>query len=42
LFFDIRNDEAELFVNINQTEKWIELKEKDEEYRPLLIEALSK
>jgi hypothetical protein len=30
-------DYAELYLNINPTEHWIELKEKDEEYRPIII-----
>lgn len=37
------NDEgeyAEIFLNINETEHWIELKEKDEEYRPVIIKLL--
>ena len=31
---------AEVYLNINQTEHWIELKEKDEEYRPIIIKFL--
>lgn len=31
---------AEIYLNINQTEHWIELKEKDEEYRPIIIKLL--
>jgi hypothetical protein len=33
-------DYAELYLNINPTEHWIELKEKDEEYRPIIIKLL--
>ena len=33
-------DYAELYLNINPTEHWIELKEKDEEYRPIIIKFL--
>ncbi|MBI1780687.1 MAG: hypothetical protein HYR66_04895 [Sphingobacteriales bacterium] len=41
LFFEGKNDEdyAELFLNINLNEHWIELREKDEEYRSLLINS---
>jgi hypothetical protein len=40
LFFETEDDYAELYLNINPTEHWIELKEKDEEYRPSLINVL--
>ena len=33
-------DYAEIYLNINRTEHWIELKEKDEEYRPVIIKFL--
>ena len=33
-------DYAELYLNINPTEHWLELKEKDEEYRPVIIKFL--
>ena len=33
---------AEIYLNINQTEHWIELKEKDEEYRPIIIKFLKR
>ena len=36
------NDYAELYLNINKSEHWIELIEKDEEYRPILIKLLTK
>ena len=44
LFFQGQNDEdyAELYLNINPEEHWIELREKDEEYRPLIIKFLKK
>jgi hypothetical protein len=35
-------DYAELYLNINPTEHWVELKEKDEEYRPIIIKLLRK
>ncbi len=39
LFFEGDHDEdyAELYLNINPTNNWIELREKDKEYRPILI-----
>jgi hypothetical protein len=40
LFFERNDDYAELYVNINPDEHWIELKEKDEEYRPAIIKFL--
>jgi len=33
-------DYAEIYLNINATENWIELREKDEEYRPVIIKIL--
>jgi hypothetical protein len=41
LFFETKNDEGELFLNINATDKWVELKEKDEDYRLVVLEALT-
>lgn len=42
LFYEGREegDYAEIYLNINATEHWIELKEKDEEYRPVIIKFL--
>jgi hypothetical protein len=40
LFFENKGDEAELFLNINARERWLDLREKDEEYRPSVIKAL--
>ncbi|MEO6981256.1 MAG: hypothetical protein ABI113_22875 [Mucilaginibacter sp.] len=40
LFFENKGDEAELFLNINPNDKWVDLREKDEEYRPSVIKAL--
>jgi hypothetical protein len=42
LFFEGKDDEAELFLNINTSEHWLELREKDPEYRPLIIKMLTK
>jgi hypothetical protein len=44
LFFEDKseNDYAELYLNLNPEEHWIELAEKDEEYRPLLIKFLKR
>ena len=41
LFFETKNDEGELYLNINSTDKWVELKEKDEDYRSVVLEALT-
>jgi hypothetical protein len=41
LFFETKNDEGELFLNINASEQWLELSEKDPDYRPVIIKALS-
>lgn len=43
LFFEGKKDEdyAEIFLNINPKENWIEFAEKDEEYRPILLHFLS-
>jgi hypothetical protein len=35
-------DYAELYLNINSTENWIELREKDEEYRTAILRFLRK
>jgi len=42
LFFEGKDDEeyAEVFLNVNSEENWIELAEKDEEYRPDLLRFL--
>lgn len=44
LFFEGKSDEdyAELFLNINLMDNWIELLEKDKEYRPKVLSFLSK
>jgi hypothetical protein len=44
LFFEGKagEDYAELFLNINENEHWVELMEKDEEYRPSIIKFLKK
>jgi len=46
LFFNPKSDSdddyAELFLNINQTEHWIELKEKDSRYRPVIVKIFTK
>src|SRR4051794_20338352 len=41
VFFESDNEDdyAELYININPAEKWLELKEKDEEYRPGVLRA---
>ena len=43
LFFQGKeeNDYAELYLDVNEKEHWIELGEKDEEYRPILIKLLT-
>jgi hypothetical protein len=43
LFFQGKNEDdyAELYLNVNEKEHWIELEEKDEEYRPILIKLLT-
>lgn len=43
LFFEGKTEQeyAELFLNINKEEHWIEMAEKDEEYRPALIRMFS-
>ena len=43
LFFQgqTESDYAELYLNINEQEHWIELAEKDSEYRPVLIRLLT-
>ncbi|RYE27031.1 MAG: hypothetical protein EOP45_02470 [Sphingobacteriaceae bacterium] len=35
-------DYAELYLNINSSEHWLELREKDPDYRPLIISFLTK
>lgn len=42
LFFEGKGDEeyAELYLNINLVDNWIELREKDEEYRPIVLRFL--
>ena len=42
LFFEDEtgNDYAELYLNVNPQENWVELREKDEEYRPIVIKFL--
>jgi hypothetical protein len=42
LFFERNKKYAELYLNINSEEHWIELNEKDEEYRPFIIDFLKK
>jgi hypothetical protein len=42
LFFETSDDAGELYLNINSGEHWIELKEKDEGYRAVVIRALKK
>ena len=43
LFFEAPNgDNAELYLNISKSEKQIEFKEKDQEYRPLFIKFMRK
>ena len=42
-FFEAENpdDNAELYININEVEHWIEIKEKDEGYRKQVIKGLT-
>jgi hypothetical protein len=44
LFYEGNNEKeyAELYLNYNLKENWVELKEKDEEYRPMIIKFLKK
>ncbi len=42
LFFVSKKDEAEIFLNINPKDKWIEFREKDPEYRQSIIKFLTK
>ena len=44
LFFQGKSEDdyAELYLNINEAEHWIEIKEKDEEYRPIIIKLLTR
>ena len=43
VFFEAENpdDNAELYINIDETEHWIEIKEKDEGYRKQVIKGLT-
>lgn len=42
LFFEGEGDDdyAELYINVNPDEHWLEIREKDEEYRPAVIKFL--
>jgi len=40
LFFTNKNDEAELYLNIKPNDRIVEVKEKDQEYRPTIIQML--
>jgi len=40
LFFQTKDDEAELYLNIKPKEQLVEIKEKDQEYRPTIIQML--
>lgn len=44
LFFESKDgkDYAELYLNVNEKEHWVELKEKDPEYRPVVVKFLNK
>jgi hypothetical protein len=44
LFYEgsAEDEYAELYLNISLTEHWIELREKDEEYRPIIIKFLKR
>jgi len=42
LFFETKDDEGELFLNINSTDKWVELSEKDPEFRSVVLKALTR
>jgi hypothetical protein len=43
VFFDSGNekDYGEIFININEKEKWVEIREKDEGYRKQVLKALT-
>ena len=43
VFFEAENpdDNAELYININETEHWLEIREKDEGYRKQVNKGLS-
>lgn len=43
VFFEAEDpeDNAEIYININETEHWIEIKEKDEGYRKQVIKGLT-
>lgn len=42
LFYEGKNEDdyAELYLNIDPAEHWIEIREKDEEYRPIIVKFL--
>ena len=40
LFFQSKDEEAELYLNIKPKKQLVEIKEKDEEYRPAIIQML--
>ncbi len=42
-FFDSENEKyyGEIYINVNEKEHWIELKEKDEDYRKAVLNALT-
>ncbi len=42
IFFETKNDYGELYLNINTNEKWLEILEKDDSYRPIIIDALTR
>jgi hypothetical protein len=42
LFFENKQDEGELFLNVNDKDHWVEFREKDQEYRPVIISMFSK
>ena len=43
VFFETENpdDNAELYININETEHWVEIREKDEGYRKQVVKGLT-
>ncbi|HEX5153611.1 MAG TPA: hypothetical protein VFW07_19315 [Parafilimonas sp.] len=43
IFFEAKNpdDNAELYININEAEHWLEIREKDEGYRKQVIKGLT-
>ena len=44
LFYESANENeyAELYLNINENEHWVEIREKDEEYRKAVLGFLSR